>query len=101
MPAAIRQAEHAREPQTPGTRPAVEPRLDHATILALQGTAANRAVARQVNVELRQAPPRDKLSSASEQASPENRQLAADIDQVDKLDDAAFDTARAANATQV
>lgn len=101
MPAVIRLPEPAQEPHARGTRPAVEPRLDHATILALQRTAGNRAVARQVNVELRQAPPRAQLSSASEQASPENRQLAAEIDQVDKLDDAGFDTARAANATQV
>ncbi len=108
MPPALRQhdvergqeAEHRPAP-APGNAPAGR-RLDPATILALQRTAGNQAVARQVSVELRQAPPpQPKSPPASEQASPENRQLAAEIDTVDQLDDKAFDKQRGENAKQV
>src|SRR4051812_49132135 len=76
-------------------------RLNPAAILALQRTAGNRAIARRVTAELRQAPPRPTRVPASDQASPENRHLAAEIDDVDKLDDPALDKQRAENATQV
>lgn len=106
MPAAPRQYEEERA-QDPDTRPAPAPRplgrqLGPATVLGLQRTIGNRAVARQVSVELRQAPPaQPKGPSASEQASPENRQLAAEIDTADQLEGPAFDKERAANAQQV
>jgi hypothetical protein len=106
MPTVPRQheVEHERE----GGRRVVAPigvpdlrRLSPATILALQRTAGNQAVVRRVAVELRQAPPRPKLPPASDQASPENRHLAAEIDTVDALDDKALDKQRADNAKQV
>ena len=106
MPFAPRQHEIEREPE--GERreaaPTGAPDLRHMTpamILALQRTAGNQAVVRRVAVELRQAPPRPKLPSASDQASPENRHLAAEIDSVDALDDKSLDKARAENAKQV
>ncbi|HEX6024507.1 MAG TPA: hypothetical protein VFZ00_21130 [Solirubrobacter sp.] len=97
--------EHQREAELAKvSRPRVTPRtggLTPATILALQRTAGNAAVARHVTVELRQAPPRPSRVPASDQASPENTGLAAQIDEVDKLDDAALEKQRAANATKV
>src|SRR3954451_15768032 len=106
MPTAPRQHQIEREPE--GERRVVAPtgapdlrRMTPAMILALQRTAGNQAVVRRVTAELRQAPPRPKLPPASAQASPENRQLAADIDDVDKLDDAGLDKQRAENAKQV
>jgi len=106
MPFAPRQHENEREPEGErrGAAPTGAPDLRHLTpavILALQRTAGNQAVARRVAVELRQAPPRPKLPSASEQASPENRHLAAEIDSVDALDDTSLDKSRAENAKQV
>lgn len=101
MSAAPRQYEDERE-ATRRPEPAAPPALAPATILGLQRTVGNRAVARQVTVGLRQPPPpRPKAPPASEQASPENRELAAEIDTVDKLDDPAFDKARGENAKQV
>src|SRR4051794_24267537 len=106
MPTAPRQHQIEREPE--GERRVVAPtgapdlrRMTPAMILALQRTAGNQAVVRRVAVELRQAPPRPKLPPASEQASPENRHLAAEIDSVDALDDKGLDKARAENAKQV
>jgi hypothetical protein len=106
MPTAPRQheIEREREGERPVVAPAGAPALRHMspeTILALQRTAGNQAVVRRVAVELRQAPPRPKQPSASEQASPENRHLAAEIDSVDALDDKALDKQRADNAKQV
>src|SRR5689334_6278459 len=106
MPTVERQLETERERENGAlvVAPAPTPdlrRLSPAAILALQRTAGNQAVVRRVAVELRQAPPRPKLPSASDQASPENRHLAADIDSVDALDDKALGKERAANAMQV
>ena len=105
MPVAPRQTHVERERQRP-TAPAraqatAHPLGDPATILGLQRTVGNRAVARRVSVELRQAPARPELPSASEQASPENRGLASEIDTVAPLDDKAFDQQRGENAKRV
>ena len=107
MSTAPRKHEVGRERETDPRAvlaPTASPGLRHlspATILALQRTAGNQAVARRVGTELRSAPRRPKPPPASAQASPENRELAADIDHVDTLDDAAFDQRRAENATRV
>lgn len=105
MPVAPRQTQVEQErerPVAPAPAPAkAQPLGDPATILALQGTVGNRAVARRVSVELRQAPARRELPSASEQASPENRGLASEIDAVAGLDDKAFDQQRGENAQRV
>src|SRR3954453_21705548 len=106
MPTAPRQHEIEREQEDerPVAAPAGAPALRHIspeTRLARQRTAGNQAVVRRVTVELRQAPPRPKQPSASEQASPENRHLAAEIDSVDALDDTSLDKSRAENAKQV
>src|SRR5687768_705140 len=103
MPTAPRQNDVQRgeehRPPVPAEAPAVR-RLGPAAILALQRTAGNQAVARYVTAQLRRPPQRPKLPPASDQASPENRQLAGEIDDVDRLDDSALDKRRAENATQ-
>src|SRR5687768_10434330 len=107
MPTAPRKHEVERgreaEPRVapaPGEAPILAG-LSPAVILALQRTVGNQAVARRVAGGTRTPPPRPKLPPASDQASPENRQLAADIDVADELDDAALDKRRAEAATQV
>ncbi len=64
------------------------------TILALQRTAGNQKVLRAVTVELRKEPPPPPMPPASERASPENRELAAEIDTVAQLPDAQIEKQR-------
>jgi hypothetical protein len=70
--------------------------LSPQVVLALQRTAGNQAVARRVATAEPEAP-----AHASDMASPENRHLAADIDETDKLDDAALEKQHAQNAHDV
>ncbi len=63
-------------------------------ILALQRTAGNQKVLRAVTVELRKEPPPPPMPPASGRASPENRELAAEIDVVAQLPDAQLEKQR-------
>lgn len=81
-------------------RPQIALGLAPKTILALQRSAGNQAVMRAVSVELRQAPTRP-MPPASERASPENRDLAAEIDTVAQLPDARLEKERHSAAYQV
>src|SRR4051794_21704596 len=74
--------------------------LTPATILALQRTAGNQAVARAVTVELRKEPPPPPMPPALERATPENRELATEIDTVAQLPDAKLEERRAVAANQ-
>jgi hypothetical protein len=96
-----------REPAKPGAEDAVarpapsapESLSSTASVLALQRTHGNRQVARwarslarspTVTVELRVQPKPPKPPPAMDMATPENRKLAEEIDELDKLDDAAL-----------
>jgi hypothetical protein len=90
-------------PEAPASGRGPEPirALTPTTILALQRTAGNQAVARAVTVELRKEPPPPPMPPASERATPENRHLAAEIDDVAQLPDAQIEQRRHAVASQV
>jgi hypothetical protein len=90
-------------PEAPASGRGPEPirALTPTTILALQRTAGNQAVARAVTVELRKEPPPPPIPPASERATPENRHLAAEIDDVAQLPDAQIEQRRHAAASQV
>src|SRR3954447_25531581 len=75
-------------------RPALMQGFTPEAILALQRTAGNQAVARAVSVELRQAPSPPPMPPASERASPENVDLATEIDTVAQLPDAQLEKER-------
>src|SRR3954471_10648554 len=91
--AGARRDGHAAPAEAP-RRPELTLGLTPETILALQRTAGNQAVARAVTVELRQAPPPPPMPPASERASPENRDLATEIDTVAQLPDAQIEKER-------
>src|SRR5262245_51738078 len=82
-------------------RPHVPLGLTPETLLALQRTAGNQAVMRAVGVELRQAPPPRPMDPASGRASPENRELASEIDTVAQLPDAQIEKERHSAAYKV
>ncbi len=92
--------EHAA-PTVARPRPELTLGFTPETILALQRTAGNQAVARAVSVELRQAPPPPPMPPASDRASPENRDLATEIDTVAQLPDAQIEKERHAAAYKV
>jgi len=71
------------------------------TILALQRSAGNQAVARAVTVELRKEPPPPAMPPAGDRATPENRHLAEEIDTVAELPDAQLQERRAVASNQV
>src|SRR5690349_3417469 len=71
------------------------------TILALQRSAGNQAVARAVTVELRKEPPPPAMPPAGDRATPENRHLAEEIDTVAELPNAQLEERRAVASNQV
>jgi hypothetical protein len=92
---------HAEAPREEHAAPTVAPRrpeltlgLTPETILALQRTAGNQAVMRAVGVELRQAPSPPPMAPASDRTSPENRDLAKEIDTVAQLPNAQLEKER-------
>src|SRR4051812_6872948 len=91
--AGARRDGHAAPAEAP-RRPELTLGLTPETILALQRSAGNQAVARAVTVELRQAPPPPPMPPASERASPENRDLATEIDTVAQLPDVQIEKER-------
>jgi hypothetical protein len=86
--------EEVAAPTVALARPELQRGFTPEAILALQRTAGNQAVMRAVSVELRQAPAPPPMPPASDRASPENRDLAAEIDSVAQLPDAQIEKER-------
>src|SRR3954466_6087025 len=102
-----RALEPSRREEPAARRAAVPPRpaltlgFTPETILALQRTAGNQAVARAVTVELRKEPPPPPMPAAGERATPENRHLSEEIDTVAELPNAQIEERRAVASNQV
>jgi hypothetical protein len=95
------QREELAAPTATPARPELSRALTPETVIALQRTAGNQAVARAVTVELRRPPPPPPIPPASDRASPENRDLAAEIDTVAQLPDAQIEKERHSAAYKV